>query len=273
MEKKKLDNGTKICIMVMVCAIIGFLVAYFITNSQNENLSEKTSSMNYSTIEKPKREMTSSELIPVLLSNEYKFENFKTQKDDCYTYIKDEKKNISIALVHGNNGDVIYFFYDYNYNNTPIILDKTLEENYSYEEKTKKLTLDIWLLENAISLEQIEDVLEYYYKTRDIKNVVLQEDDTTLGKKNALKSAKSYLRSMSFSYNGLIKQLKYEGYTDEECTYAVDNCGADWNEQASKCAKSYINSMSFSRVELLKQLKYEGFTDEQAEYGAKSVGY
>ena len=114
---------------------------------------------------------------------------------------------------------------------------------------------------------------DYVYEGGNINIVYSLGKAPTLGEKNALKSAKSYLRSMSFSYNGLIKQLKYEGYTDEECTYAVDNCGADWNEQASKCAKSYINSMSFSRVELLKQLKYEGFTDEQAEYGVKAVGY
>ena len=95
----------------------------------------------------------------------------------------------------------------------------------------------------------------------------------TLGEKNALNTARSYLSSMAFSYTGLIKQLEYEGYSNSECTYAVDNCNADWNEQAAKCAKSYLNSMSFSKSGLINQLKYEGFTTEQAEYGAKSVGY
>ena len=113
----------------------------------------------------------------------------------------------------------------------------------------------------------------FVYEGGQVNVVYSLGKEPTLGEKNALKSAKSYLRSMDFSYTGLFKQLKYEGYTDEECTYAVDNCEANWNEQASKCAKSYINSMSFSRAELLKQLKYEGFTAEQAEYGVKSVGY
>ena len=78
---------------------------------------------------------------------------------------------------------------------------------------------------------------------------------------------------MAFSYTGLIKQLEYEGYSHEDATYAANNCGADWNQQAAKSAKSYIELMSFSRTELIKQLEYEGFTHSQAEYGAKSVGY
>lgn len=97
--------------------------------------------------------------------------------------------------------------------------------------------------------------------------------EPTLGQKNALKTAKDYLRTMSFSYTGLIKQLEYEGYSKEEATYGADNCGADWNEQAAKMAKEYMNTMSFSRSGLISQLKYEGFTNIQAEYGASAVGY
>lgn len=97
--------------------------------------------------------------------------------------------------------------------------------------------------------------------------------ELTIGQKNALKSAKSYLEYSSFSYKGLVEQLEYEGYSKEEATYAVDNCGADWKEQAAKTAKSYIEYSSFSRKSLLEQLKYEGFTSEEAEYGVTSVGY
>ena len=95
----------------------------------------------------------------------------------------------------------------------------------------------------------------------------------TLGERNALNSAKSYLEFMAFSYSGLIEQLEYEGYSNSEATYAADNCGADWNEQAAKSAKSYIDVMSFSRSGLIEQLEYEGFTKSQAEYGASAVGY
>lgn len=97
--------------------------------------------------------------------------------------------------------------------------------------------------------------------------------EPTLGEKNALSTANSYLRTMAFSYSGLIDQLEYEGYTTTEAIYGAENCGADWNEQAAKMAKSYINTMSFSRSGLINQLKYEGFTAEQAQYGASAVGY
>lgn len=88
------------------------------------------------------------------------------------------------------------------------------------------------------------------------------------GKKNALAQANSYLNAMAFSYTGLREQLEYEGYSTEEATYAVDNCGAHWSEQAVRKAEEYLNSMSFSKSGLIEQLEYEGFTHDQAVYGA-----
>lgn len=88
---------------------------------------------------------------------------------------------------------------------------------------------------------------------------------------NALAQAKRYLSSMHFSRSGLIEQLQYEGYTDSECVYAVDNCGASWKEQAVGKARDYLNSSSFSRKELIEQLEFEGFTRDQAEYGVSQV--
>lgn len=103
------------------------------------------------------------------------------------------------------------------------------------------------------------------------------EDETTeemtMGQKNALKQADNYLNVLAFSYTGLIKQLEFDGYSTEDATYAADNCGADWNEQAAKQAKSYLDVMSFSRQGLIDQLEYDGFTQEQAEYGVSAVGY
>lgn len=97
--------------------------------------------------------------------------------------------------------------------------------------------------------------------------------DISLGKINALGSAKTYLWTMAFSYKGLVNQLEFEGYSNEEAVYAADNCGADWNEQAAKKAKEYLNTMSFSRSGLIEQLEFEGFTHEQAVYGVEAVGY
>jgi hypothetical protein len=97
--------------------------------------------------------------------------------------------------------------------------------------------------------------------------------NVSTGKKNALRSAESYLDTMAFSRSGLIEQLEFEGYTNEEAVYAVDNCGANWKEQAARCAKSYLSTMAFSRSELIEQLEFEGFTSEQAIYGVTQNGY
>lgn len=91
------------------------------------------------------------------------------------------------------------------------------------------------------------------------------------GERNALEKAHSYLNYSAFSYSGLIDQLKYEGYSDSEAKYAVDNCGADWYEQAVKKAQQYLEYSSFSRDGLQDQLEYEGFTTDQAAYGVQQA--
>ena len=95
----------------------------------------------------------------------------------------------------------------------------------------------------------------------------------TMGEKNALSKAKSYLRYSAFSYKGLIKQLEFEGFTNKEAKYGTDNSGADWNEQAKLKAESYLKYSAFSRQGLIDQLLFEGFTQSQAEYGVNAVGY
>lgn len=94
----------------------------------------------------------------------------------------------------------------------------------------------------------------------------------TTGMKNALKKAQSYLKHSAFSRQGLIEQLKYEGYTDEESIYGADFSGADWNAQSLKKAQSYLKHSAFSRQGLIEQLKYEGFTDAQSIYGTDNAG-
>uniref|UniRef100_UPI00359C2795 Ltp family lipoprotein n=1 Tax=Collinsella bouchesdurhonensis TaxID=1907654 RepID=UPI00359C2795 len=61
--------------------------------------------------------------------------------------------------------------------------------------------------------------------------------------------------------------------SSSEIDYAIEHCGANWNEQCAECAQSYLDSMSMSRSELYEQLEYEGFTSSQIEYGLAAVGY
>lgn len=118
----------------------------------------------------------------------------------------------------------------------------------------------------------IYDIIGTPDKTPDV-NTEKDSGEVTIGMKNALKSANQYLAYSAFSRSGLIKQLEYEKYTHDEAVYAVDHCGADWNEQAAKSAKQYLDYASFSRSGLIDQLEYEGFTHSQAVYGAQKNGY
>lgn len=93
-----------------------------------------------------------------------------------------------------------------------------------------------------------------------------------IGINEALESAKSYIRMSGFSYEGLVSQLEYEGFTHDEAVSAVDSCGADWNAEALESAKSYIEMSGFSYTSLISQLEYEKFTHEQAVYGADNCG-
>lgn len=106
----------------------------------------------------------------------------------------------------------------------------------------------------------------------DIGTTPEPEENVTMGMKNALASALSYLRYSAFSHDGLIGQLEYEGYSTDEATYAADNCGANWDEQALASAKDYLRYSAFSYTGLIEQLEYEKFTKSQATYGADNCG-
>lgn len=147
------------------------------------------------------------------------------------------------------------------------------EENYSkarIETEEGGVYTEVWnFYDNYIKLE-----LESSNSISDDSQEVNQKNyDTTTGQSNALASALLYLETMPFSYTGLIEQLEYEGYSLEDATYAADNCGADWNEQAMKSAKNYLDIMPFSKDQLIEQLEYEGYTHEQAVYGVEQNGY
>lgn len=96
--------------------------------------------------------------------------------------------------------------------------------------------------------------------------------DLTVSQQNAVAQAENYLSVMAFSRQGLIDQLVFEEYPEEDATLAVDSLDVDWNEQAARKAQEYLDAGSFSRQGLIDQLIFEGFTDEEAEYGVDQVG-
>ena len=98
-------------------------------------------------------------------------------------------------------------------------------------------------------------------------------DGMTLSQYNAVRSARSYLRSGSFSRSGLIHQLEFEKYSTNDAEFAVDYISPDWFEEAVEAANSYLKLSSFSADGLVDQLMFEGFTRDQANYAVKTVGY
>jgi hypothetical protein len=89
---------------------------------------------------------------------------------------------------------------------------------------------------------------------------------------NARQSAEGYLDYSAFSREGLIKQLKFEGYSLKDATYGADSVHANWNAQAARAAQDYLDYSPFSREGLIEQLMFEGYTRKQAEYGVNKVG-
>lgn len=85
---------------------------------------------------------------------------------------------------------------------------------------------------------------------------------------NAVKSAISWLEFDSYSRTGLIKRLEADKFPTDAATYAVDNCGADWNEQAVKSAQSWLEFDHYSKQGLIDRLIADGFTQSEAQHGA-----
>ena len=95
---------------------------------------------------------------------------------------------------------------------------------------------------------------------------------TSVSRDNARESARSYLSFTAFSRSSLIDQLKFEGFSTADATYAIKAVHPNWYVQAVKSAKSYLKFTSFSRSSLIEQLEFEGFTPAQARYGVSRTG-
>ncbi len=107
--------------------------------------------------------------------------------------------------------------------------------------------------------------------TQENTQPVEEEIPGTVSQQNAIRAAKHYLENMPFSEKGLIKQLAYEGYSEEDATFAVQNLNVQWNEVAVIAAKHYLENQAFSEKGLIKQLSYEGYSEEDAIYGVQNI--
>ena len=101
---------------------------------------------------------------------------------------------------------------------------------------------------------------------------------STIGQREALQAAKSYLSFGHFSRAALIGQLTSsygEGFSRADAVWGVNHAHANWNAEAVQAAKSYLRTGHFSRAALIHQLESpygEHFTHAQAVYGV-NVAY
>ncbi|ADU29340.1 Ltp family lipoprotein [Evansella cellulosilytica] len=138
------------------------------------------------------------------------------------------------------------------------------EENIEIEEEVE---------EEAEIEEEIEETPEEEEPVEeDVQEEEIVEESETLSQQNAVAMARNYLAYTAFSKSGLIDQLKFEGFDDEDATYAVNQINVDWQEQAVKMAENYLEFTSFSRSGLIDQLVFEGFSTEDATYAVDAIG-
>lgn len=184
--------------------------------------------------------------------------------------------NFNIGITNGEDTLMYIVVFDVVISDEKPLFDETDENTMKLAEEFLQF-LEDYLVNSGFSKDDIDkengDSSENK-EEQELENHKESENTSTIttGQRNALKSAKDYLSMMPFSHDGLIEQLKYEKYSDEDATYAADNCGADWNEQALKSAKNYLSMMAFSYTGLIQQLEHEQFTKGQATYAADNCG-
>ncbi|MFU0790809.1 Ltp family lipoprotein [Virgibacillus proomii] len=143
------------------------------------------------------------------------------------------------------------------------------EEEVAETEEVKDVDVkeEIEEVEESETEEAIEETSE-----EEIAEETVESPDETLSQKNAVDMAENYLSYTAFSKSGLIEQLKYEGFDDDDANYAVNQISVDWQEQAVLMAQNYLDYSNFSRSGLIEQLVYEGFSNEDATYAADEMG-
>lgn len=99
-----------------------------------------------------------------------------------------------------------------------------------------------------------------------------EQPEMSISQEQAVRKAEDYINLTAFSKKGLIDQLEFEGFSNEDATYGVENIEVNWNEQAAKKAKEYLDLTPFSRNGLIEQLEFEGFSAEEATHGVNEVG-
>lgn len=100
-------------------------------------------------------------------------------------------------------------------------------------------------------------------------------DTMYAGRNELVKQVRENYLGKGYSRTSLQETLtKYGEYDAGMVRYALDNCGADWNNEALIVAKNWLErGNGYTPQQLLENLvEISGFTQEQAAYGMENCG-
>lgn len=117
-------------------------------------------------------------------------------------------------------------------------------------------------------IDSIEILNPSYYTFR----TPVSQNGNTSADGDAVSAAEDYLSFMAYSYDGLVEQLEYDGFSREEAKAAVDSLEIDWDAQAAKAAREHIEYSPYSHDGLIDMLVFEGFGESQAKAAVDALG-
>ena len=98
-----------------------------------------------------------------------------------------------------------------------------------------------------------------------------EEPELTSAQKTALAEARYRIDSGGLSKRALIQHMTADGWYRENVTFAANNVGADWKEEAVEAARGRMSEVDYSRRSLIDHLVSDGFTRAEAEYAVSKV--
>lgn len=239
--------------------------AFMDTLKDRDDFMEDTdTSYGIKTLNRAGRTVYYSEATGNLTLNDDDSDNDTSTPSKCFIYLLSNNNKtsfISMILIQPNEG----LKYDYE-NEFDNIVDNVVVNDKKEEEEQSNTN-------STTSNSSSSDSSSSPTTTTPSTSTNALASSPTVGQKNALNRALDYLDYNEFSRQGLIDQLLYDGYTQEEAEYGADHTNANWDEEAALKAMDYLSVMSFSRQGLIEQLMFDGFTQEQAEYGVTQNGY
>lgn len=96
--------------------------------------------------------------------------------------------------------------------------------------------------------------------------------DIEAEKQNATQIVSQWLEEDALSRDLIIYELMADGFSDEAASYAADNSGANWYDQAMRAAEDYLSEGQHTWEETEKMLQQKHFTYAQILHVQEQIG-